>query len=107
MGGGYHRSDLIMKFLLKRRHMAPSFKSTPYYPSHTEDPLLITKIPDFFITGHIHYSSVANYKGITTISGSCWQAKTTFQEKLGHEPEPCRVPIVNLQTREIKVLRFG
>jgi len=40
------------------------------------------------------------------ISGSCWQAKTSFQEKLGHEPEPARVPLVNLKTREIKILKF-
>ncbi len=106
-GGGYHRADLIMKFLLKRRHLAPSFKSTPYFPGHEEDPLLIKKVPDFFVTGHIHYSSVANYKGVTMISCSCWQGKTTFQEKLGHQPEPARVPFVNLRTREIKVLRFG
>ena len=107
MGGGYHRADLIMKFLLKRRHLAPSFKSTPYYPSYEEDPLLIRKVPDFLITGHIHYCCVANYKGVTMISGSCWQGKTTFQEKLGHQPEPARVPVVNLKTREVKVLRFG
>lgn len=105
--GGYNRADLIMKFLLKRRHLAPSFKSTPYFPSHTEDPLLIKKVPDFLVTGHIHYSSAANYKGVTMISGSCWQAKTAFQEKLGHEPEPARVPIVNLKTREIKILKFN
>lgn len=105
--GGYHRADLIMKFLLKRRHLAPSFKSTPYFPGHKEDPLLIKKIPDFLISGHIHYSNVANYKGITTVSGSCWQGTTTFQEKLGHQPEPARVPLVNLKTREIKVLKFG
>ena len=104
--GGYHRADLIMKFLLKRRHLAPSFKSTPYFPGHKEDPLLIRTIPDFFITGHIHYSKVANYKGVTMISGSCWQAKTSFQEKLGHEPEPARVPVVNLKTRTIKILKF-
>ncbi len=104
--GGYHRADLIMKFLLKRRHLAPSFKSTPYFPGQNDDPLLIRKVPDFFITGHIHYSNIGQYKGVTTISCSCWQGKTTFQEKLGHEPEPARVPIVNLQNREIKVLRF-
>jgi DNA polymerase II small subunit len=104
--GGYHRADLIMKFLLKRRHLAPSFSSTPYFPGHNEDPLLIKKIPDFFLTGHIHYSKVANYKGVTMISGSCWQGKTSFQEKLGHEPEPARVPVVNLKTREIKILKF-
>ena len=104
--GGYKRSDLIMKFLLKRRHLAPAFTSTPYHPSHKEDPLLIKKIPDIFITGHIHYCSVGNYKGVTMISGSCWQGKTDFQEKLGHHPEPARVPIVNIKTREVKVLKF-
>ena len=106
LGGGYHRADLIMKFLLKRRHLAPSFRSTPYYPGHKEDPLLIKKIPDFFATGHIHYCCVANYKGVTLISGSCWQDKTSFQEKLGHDPEPARVPLVNLKTRETKIMRF-
>lgn len=105
-GGGYHRSDLIMKFLLQRRHLAPSFKSTPYFPGFDEDFLLIKKIPDFFVTGHIHYSSVAKYKGVTMISCSCWQGTTSFQEKLGHQPEPARVPIVNLNTREVKILRF-
>ena len=104
--GGYHRADLIMKFLLKRRHLAPSFRSTPYFPGYDEDPLLIKKIPDFLVTGHIHYSYVANYKSVTMISCSCWQGKTTFQEKLGHDPEPARVPLVNLRTREVKILRF-
>ncbi len=106
-GGGYHRADLIMKFLLKRRHLAPTFKSTPYFPAHLEDPLLIKKVPDFFVSGHIHYSKVAHYKGVTMICGSCWQSKTAFQEKMGHEPEPGRVPLVNLKTREVKILRFA
>lgn len=104
--GGYSRADLLMKFLLKRRHLAPSFTSTPYLPSSPEDPLLIKKIPDFFITGHIHYAVAANHRHITMISGSCWQSKTSFQEKVGHEPQPARVPIVNLKTREIKILKF-
>lgn len=106
-GGGYNRADLIMKFLLKRRHLAPTFKSTPYFPAHPEDPLLIKKVPDFFVSGHIHYSKVAHYKGVTMICGSCWQSKTAFQEKMGHEPEPGRVPLVNLKTREVKILRFA
>ncbi len=106
LGGGYKRVDLLLKYLLKRRHLAPSFKSTPYYPGYLEDPLLIKHIPDFFATGHIHYCSVAQYRGVTLISGSCWQDKTSFQEKLGHEPEPARVPLVNLKTREVKILRF-
>ncbi|MEK6822724.1 MAG: DNA polymerase II small subunit, partial [Nanoarchaeota archaeon] len=56
---------------------------------------------------HIHKSSFLNYRGVTIISGSCFQARTKFQEKVGHNPDPCRVPIVNLQTREVSVLNFS
>jgi DNA polymerase II small subunit len=104
--GGYDRADLIMKFLLQKRHLAPTHKSTLYIPETKYDPLVIEKVPDFFVTGHIHKTSVSHYRNITLISGSCWQSKTAFQEKVGHNPEPCRVPIVNLQTRAVKVLKF-
>ncbi len=105
--GGYDRADLIMKFLLKRRHLAPTHTSTLYVPYSDTDPLVVDIIPDFFVTGHIHKSAVASYRNITLICGSCWQAKTDFQEKVGHHPEPSRVPAVNLATREVKLLRFG
>ena len=105
--GGYDRADLIMKFLLKRRHLAPSHLSTLYIPDAKKDPLVIEKVPDFFLSGHIHKSVTANYRNTTLICGSCWQSKTAFQEKVGHNPEPSRVPIVNLQTRDVKILKFG
>ena len=105
--GGYDRADIIMKFLLKRRHLAPTHTSTLYIPDTNRDPLVIEKIPDFFATGHIHKSIVANYRNITLVSGSCWQSKTAFQEKVGHNPEPSRVPAINLMTREAKILKFG
>jgi len=87
--------------------MAPTHASTLYMPYTNQDPLIIDKIPDFFATGHIHKSSVSHYKNITLICGSCWQGKTPFQEKVGHRPEPGRVPIVNLSTREVRILKFG
>jgi len=105
--GGYDRADLIMKFLLKRRHLAPTHTSTLYVPDTKKDPLVIEKVPDFFLSGHIHKSVTANYRNTTLICGSCWQGKTLFQEKVGHNPEPSRVPIVNLQTRDVKILKFG
>lgn len=104
--GGYDRPDLIMKFVMQRRHLAPSHTSTQYVPDSRQDPLVIETVPDFFVTGHLHKVSVANYKNIITICGSCWQDTTSFQEKIGHKPEPARVPLVNLQTRKIKILRF-
>ena len=105
--GGYDRADLIMKFLLQKRHLAPSYASTLYVPDTKSDFLVIDKVPDFFVTGHIHKSAAANYKNVTLISGSCWQSKTAFQEKVGHNPEPSRVPLVNLQTRQVKILKCG
>ena len=105
--GGYYRADLVMKIFLQRRHLAPTHTSTLYIPETTKDPLTIEKIPDIFATGHIHKSIASHYKSITLICGSCWQSKTAFQEKVGHNPEPSRVPIVNLKTREAKILKFG
>ncbi len=105
--GGYDRADLIMKFLLQKRHLAPSYTSTLYVPDVKSDFLVIDKVPDFFASGHIHKASASNYKGVTLISSSCWQGKTAYQEKVGHNPEPSRVPVVNLQTRQMKILKFG
>ena len=104
--GGYDRADLIMKFLLQRRHLAPAYTSTLYVADPQKDHLVLERPPDFFATGHIHKSYVASYRNITTICGSCWQSTTTFQEKVGHNPEPARVPIVDLNTRKVKILRF-
>ncbi|MBI2647248.1 DNA-directed DNA polymerase II small subunit [Candidatus Woesearchaeota archaeon] len=105
--GGYDRADLIMKFLLKKRHLAPTHLSTLYIPDNKKDSLVIDNVPDFFLSGHIHKCATTNYRNVTLICGSCWQSKTIFQEKVGHNPEPSRVPIVNLQTRDLRILKFS
>lgn len=107
LNGGYDRADLMMKFLLKKRHLSPTHGATLFVPDPSKDGLLIDVVPDIFVTGHIHRTAVSSYNNITLISGSCWQSKTSFQEKLGHHPEPARVPVMNLKTRRINVLRFG
>ncbi len=104
--GGYERSDLIMKFLLKRRHLAPTHGSNTYVPDGKIDPLIIENVPDIFCTGHIHRTLIANYRGITLINASCWQSMTEYQKRRGHLPEPARVAAVNLKTREARVVKF-
>jgi len=101
------RTPLIMKFLLQRRHLAPTHTSTLYIPDPRSDPLVIQDVPDFFISGHIHKAAALLYRGVQIVCGSCWQAKTAFQEKVGHEPEPCKVPVINLQTRDITMMSFS
>ena len=104
--GGYSRCDEIMKYLLQTRHLAPSHRSNLYIPYPHSDPLVISRVPDVFVSGHIHRTQIGTYRGITLICASAWQAKTPYQEKMGHTPEPCRAPLVNLKTREVKILKF-
>ncbi|MFH1072131.1 MAG: metallophosphoesterase [Nanoarchaeota archaeon] len=104
--GGQKRVDLVMRHLLQRRHLSPSHSSNLYVPYPHKDSLIIDRIPDFFITGHVHRLSVANYRAVTLINCSCWTGITEDQEKRGLEPQPGKLPLVNLQTREIKVMNF-
>ena len=97
--------DAIMKYLLKQRHLAPTHGSNQYFPSE-EDPLIIKKIPDILVSGHTHKSAVSYYNNILVISISCWQSMTAYQEKFGNKPDHCKVPMLNLKTRQIKILDF-
>jgi len=97
------------KHLLKRRHLASSHgvsTSIVYTPNGKEDPLVISEVPDVFTTGEMHRADIENYNGVLIISNSCWQAQTPFEEKTGNFPNPCKVPILNLKTRELKILDF-
>jgi len=95
----------IMKYLLKQRHLAPTHGSTQYYP-YKEDLLMIKNAPDIFVSGHTHKCGVSYYNNILIISTSCWEAMTPYQEKFGNEPDHCKVPMLNLKTRAVKILDF-
>jgi DNA polymerase II small subunit len=106
VAGGQKRSDLILSFLLQKRHLAPTHGSTLYLPDGEQDFLVIDIIPDIFVTGHIHRSTTGKYRNVTTINASCWTETTEDQIKRGLEPLPARVPIINLRTREVKIMNF-
>ncbi|MBU0894588.1 MAG: metallophosphoesterase [Nanoarchaeota archaeon] len=97
--------EKIMKYLLKNRHLAPTHKSVQYYPFE-KDAHLIRDVPDIFFAGHMHKSGISYYNNILMISASCWEGKTPYQEKFGNEPDHCKVPLLNLKTRAIKILDF-
>jgi len=104
--GGLKRADLIMKFLLQKRHLAPSHTSNLYIPDPKKDNLVIDSIPDFFVSGHIHRVSSSDYRNITMLNCSSWLAETEYQVKVGLKPEPARALLVNLQSREVKIMKF-
>ena len=96
----------IMKFLLQRRHLAPTHGSTLIIPDPEIDPLVMERIPDIFVSGHLHKTGITTYRGVLCVSASCFQEKTDYMEKFGIEPDPCHVPLINLHTREVTMVRF-
>jgi len=104
--GGQKRVDLLMKFLLQKRHLAPTHEANMYVPDADEDPLIITHVPDIFVTGHIHRAMAEQYRSVTIMNTSCWGDITENQEKRGLEPQPGRVLALNLQTRKVKIVNF-
>jgi len=95
-----------VRHMLKRRHLAPSHSSVVYIPNEDKDSLVIGEVPDVLCTGEVHRLDIDNYNGILIITGSCWQGQTDFEEKVGNIPDPGKVPVLNLKTRELKVFDF-
>ncbi len=92
--------------MLKRRHLAPMHGDVTYIPNIDKDPLVISEVPDVLCTGEVHKLDIENHNGVLIITGSCWQARTDYEEKVGNEPDPCKVPVLSLKTRELKVYDF-
>lgn len=97
----------VVKYLLKHRHLSPMHSGNVYVPGENEDSLVIKEIPDIIVTADLHRTDVDLYNNILIICCSCWQSITPFEEKVGNQPDPCKVPMLNLKTREIKILDFS
>ena len=103
----YKSPAKIVKYMLKKRHLSPTHGDAVYIPNADVDPLLIKEVPDVLCTGEVHHLDIDSYNGVRIITGSCWQATTDFEEKVGHVPDPCKVPVMNLKSGEIKVFDFS
>lgn len=97
--------ELMMKYFLKNRHLAPTHASVQYFP-YEEDSHFIKEVPDIFVAGHTHKSGVSYYNNILLVSVSSWERMTPYQEKFGNTPDHCKVPMFNLKTRAVKILDF-
>ena len=103
----YSSPELAMRAMLERRHLAPSWGGkTPLSPE-PEDRLVISTVPDIFVTGHVHGHYVGNHKGVTMVHSSTWQDQTDYQRMLGFQPKPCILTIVNLHTHATASIPFA
>jgi DNA polymerase II small subunit len=105
-GLSYHQPQKAMEYLLKARHVAPTYGgSTPIAPER-EDHLIIEEPPEIFHSGHVHVNGYVTYRGTLVVNSGAWQSQTDYQRKLGLMPTPCKVPIVNLQNMHLAELDF-
>ncbi|MFQ6050929.1 MAG: DNA-directed DNA polymerase II small subunit [Candidatus Hydrothermarchaeota archaeon] len=105
-GLSYQSPSEIMIELLKRRHLAPIYGERTSIAPEKEDYLVIDRVPDVFHSGHIHTVGVTNYRGILVANSGAWQTQTEYQRTLNLIPDPCRVPVINLNTFQTTVMRF-
>ncbi len=96
----YTNPQEAMKEMLKRRHLAPVYgDKTPLAPEQ-KDYMVIDRVPDIFVTGHVHVCRLDEYRGIRLINASAWQSQTAFQRMHNQVPDPAKVPMVHLGTGE-------
>ena len=103
----YNEPVEIMKVMLRKHHLAPTYGGyTPLAPEHF-DYMVINKIPDIFVTGHVHLAQISDYRGITLINASSWQKQTSYQKMLNFVPDSAKLPIVNLKTGNVTMMDFS
>jgi DNA polymerase II small subunit len=102
----YNEPTEVMKLMLKKRHLAPTYGGyTPLAPEH-EDYMLINNVPDIFVTGHVHTSSIDTYRGVTLINASSWQSQTSYQKMMNFVPDSAKLPIVDLRMGKATAMDF-
>ncbi len=91
---------------LKSRHLAPVYGEHPLMPG-PEDLMVIERVPDVVHSGHVHVYGVGTYKNVRLVNSGTFQGATPYIRGLGIEPTPGLVPVVRLDTLEVRTLRFG
>lgn len=94
-GMSHQQSDLIMKELMEKRHLAPIYGERTPLASEIEDHLVIDEIPDVLHTGHVHINSYKRHKGIHLINSGTFQSQTEFQKIYNIVPTCAQVPVIN------------
>lgn len=104
-GMSHQHTELIMKELLEKRHLAPIYGERTPLASEVEDHMVIEEVPDVFHTGHVHINSYKKYKGIHLVNSGTFQSQTEFQKIYNIVPTVAQVPV--LHQGSMKVLKFN
>ncbi len=102
----YDNPEIGMVEMLRRRHISPVYGAHVSIAPESTDHFVIETIPDIVHCGHVHTIGISKYRGVTLINSGTWQDQTDFQKRLNIKPDPAKVPIIDLQTMGVSVVRF-
>ncbi len=105
-GLSYSRPEGAMLEVLKRRHLSPVYGHNPIVPSST-DQMIIDQVPDILHMGHLHKNGQSEYHGTMIINSGTWQARTSYQIKLGHMPTPALLPVYWAKAMNVSNIDFN
>ncbi|MDE1871325.1 MAG: DNA-directed DNA polymerase II small subunit [Candidatus Micrarchaeota archaeon] len=105
-GTSYANPEKAMIEILKRRHLSPIWGGNIIVPSR-DDNLVIDKVPDILLMGHVHKNCISNYHGVDIINSGTWQATTEYQLVQGHIPSPCVVPVYEAKSNSFITVNFN
>lgn len=103
----FETPNKAMKIMLQCRHLAPIYGQRTLIAPEKRDFMVIERVPDIFQTGHVHVQKTDVYRGVVMVNSGAWQGRTTYQRKMGLEPTPGVVPVINLQTLQATSLDFS
>jgi len=95
-----------MKELLKARSLVPIYGESPIAPQPF-DWLVIDKIPDVFLAGHIHVCGVDEYKSVKIVNTGTFQDQTPYLRGMDITPTTGTAAVINLRTLDVKMMRFS
>lgn len=100
------RTCEIMELMLEKMHFCPFLGGRNHTAPGFDDPLIIKKIPNLFITGHVHHFDYLFHKGTHMINASAWQGQTPFQKKVNFKPKTSILSLVDISTNKLDILSF-
>lgn len=106
-GASYARPEKAMVELLKRRHLSPIYGGKVLIAPEAKDHFVIDPLPDIMHSGHVHTVGVCRYRGVTLVNSGAWQSQTEFQKRMNIQPDPARIPIMDLHNGEVSIVKFG
>lgn len=103
----YSKPERAQIEYLRKRHLSPLYGTKEQLAPEQKDYMVIDHVPDIFHCGHVHKNGYADYRGVKIVNSGTWQAQTDFQQQQGHVPTPCQLPVLDLQSMQMRVVNFG